>query len=91
MYGKEGGDVYATGEVYEAFDRRIRFLLELKMKSVKVRYLPAPSFDVMTDDAGTTVDEIPSQCPFEGIGNGRRSPREGTRIGGLYLLSSVRS
>ena len=40
MYGKEGGDVYATGEVYEAFDRRIRFLLELKMKSVKVRFLP---------------------------------------------------
>lgn len=36
MRSKEAGDVYVTGEPSEAFDTRIKFLLELHNNSVKV-------------------------------------------------------
>lgn len=76
MMSREVGDVYATNEPMEAFDTRIKFLLELHQKSVKVSPPSLPRVELTL-----AVDALPPQRARQGARNGRRGTRARARTG----------
>lgn len=56
MMSKEVGDIYATNEPMEAFDTRIKFLLDLHQKSVKSMRYPVNVHSKELANAGLARD-----------------------------------